>query len=69
MSKIVDYLYELGLTSLEKIRDYFLITDIDTILSLEEYVGDLAFEDWNIAEYSPYSFAPSMDVSGRLRRN
>ena len=64
MSKIVDYLYELGLTSLEKIRDYFLITDIDTILSLEEYVGDLAFEDWNIAEYSPYSFAPSMDVSG-----
>lgn len=64
MSKIIDYLYEVGLTGLDKIRDYFLTNDMDTILSLEEYVGDLAFEDWNIAEYSPYSFAPSMDVSG-----
>lgn len=64
MSKIIDYLCDVGLTSLEKIRDYFLTNDMDTILSLEEYIGDLAFEDWNIAEYSPYSFAPSMDVSG-----
>lgn len=64
MSKIIDYLYEVDLTSLEKIKHYFLRNDIDTILSLQEYVGDLAFEDWNIAEYSPYSFAPSMDVSG-----
>lgn len=64
MSKIIDYLYEVGLTSVDKVRDYFLTNDMDTILSLEEYVGDLAFEDWSIAEYSPYSFAPSMDVSG-----
>ena len=64
MSKIIDYLYEVGLTSLDKVRDYFLTNDVDTIMSLQEYVGDLAFEDWKIAEYSPYSFAPSMDVSG-----
>lgn len=64
MSKIIDYLYEVGLTSMDEVRDYFLTKDMDTILSLEEYIGDLAFEDWNIAEYSPYSFAPSMDVSG-----
>ena len=64
MSKIVDYLYEIGLTSVNKIKEYFLMNDLDTILSLEEYIGELAFEDWNIAEYSPYSFAPSMDISG-----
>lgn len=64
MSRIIDYLYELDLTSLEKIEDYFQKNDIDTIVSFNEYVGELAFEDWHIADYSPYSFAPSMDVSG-----
>lgn len=64
MSKIVDYLYDVGLTNLDKVRDYFLSNDMDTILSLQEYIGNLVFEDWNIAEYTPYSFAPSMDVSG-----
>jgi len=64
MSKIIDYLHELNLTSLEKIEHYFIESDIDTILSFDEYIGELAYEDWKIAEYSPYSFAPSMDVSG-----
>lgn len=64
MSKVIDYLYELGLTSLEKIESYFLKTDIDTILSFDEYIGELVYMDWKIAEYSPYSFAPSIDVSG-----
>lgn len=64
MSKIVDYLHEIDLTSLEKIERYFSETDIDTLLSFDEYIGELAHEDWKIAEYSPYSFAPSMDVSG-----
>ena len=61
---VIDYLYELGLTSLEKIESYFLKTDIDTILSFDEYIGELVYMDWKIAEYSPYSFAPSMEVSG-----
>ena len=64
MSQIIDYLYEVDLTSLDKIRNYFFTNDIDTILSLQEHIGGLAFQDWCIAEYSPYSFAPSMDVSG-----
>ena len=64
MSKIIDYLHEVDLTSLDKIKEYFFTNDIDTILSLQEHIGDLAFQDWCIAEYSPYSFAPSMDVSG-----
>lgn len=64
MSKIIDYLHELDLISLEKIEHYFLENDIDTIISFDEYIGDLAFEDWSIAEYSPYAFAPSMDVTG-----
>lgn len=64
MSKIIDYLQELGLTSQERIEYYFSENDIDTIFSFDEHIGELAFEDWKIAEYSPYSFAPSMDVSG-----
>lgn len=64
MSKIIDYMKELNLTSSENIRAYFTQNSIDTIQSFEVYMSDLAYEDWHIAEYSPYNFAPSMDLSG-----
>ena len=34
MSKIVDYLYEIGLTSVNKIKEYFLMNDLDTTPAL-----------------------------------
>lgn len=64
MSQIISYMRELGLTNLERIHDYFFDTDIETIKTFDEYIRDLSFEDWKIAEYSPYLFAPSMDLSG-----
>lgn len=64
MSKIIEYMQELDLTSQEKIERYFFDTDLETLLTFDEYMCDLAFQDWSISEYSPYSFSPSMDVSG-----
>lgn len=62
--KIIEYMAELDLTSQENISSYFMINDIETIQSLVEYVRHLAIEDWSTAEYSPYLFAPSAEVSG-----
>lgn len=64
MSKIISYMQEIGLTDLKKIERYFIKTDINTIKALDAYVRKLAFEDWEIAEYSPYLFVPSFDLSG-----
>lgn len=64
MSKIIDYMKELDLTTFEKINCYFTQTPIDVIQCFDEHMGNLAYEDWSIAEYSPYSFSPSMDLSG-----
>ncbi len=64
MSKIIDYLQEIDLLEYQKIDDYFFTTDIDTINTLVDHISTLANEDWTISEYSPYSFSPSMDISG-----
>ena len=64
MSKIVDYMKEVGLIDNEKIQDYFFKASIENIVSFHEYIQDLAFEDWDISEYSPYSFSPSMELCG-----
>ncbi len=64
MSRIIDYMRELDLVSSEKIKRYFMKNNLDTIMSFDKYMRDLAYKDWCIADYSPYSFAPSMDLSG-----
>ena len=64
MSKIVEYMKEIGLTDFEKIHRYFTTTNLETVISFHEYIQELAYEEWNISEYSPYSFAPSMSMSG-----
>lgn len=62
--KIIEYMTELGLTSRENIDNYFFETDIETIQTFVQHARHLAVEDWSIAEYSPYLFAPSAEVSG-----
>ena len=64
MSKMVDYIKDLGMTDLEKIREYFTKTKLDTVVSFHEYMLELASEEWVISEYSPYSFTPSLAMSG-----
>lgn len=64
MSKILDYMQDLDLLDFQKIENYFLRNDLNTINSFVEYICHLAFEDWVEPEYSPYSFMPSMDMSG-----
>lgn len=64
MSQIVDYMNELGLTSTERIWEYFQKTDLDTLQSLISHIQNLSLQDWSISEYSPYLFTPSMDTSG-----
>ena len=57
MSKIVEYMNEIGLTNFDNIQDYFFKSNLETIISLHEYLQELAYEDWSISDYSPYSFA------------
>ena len=64
MSKIVEYMNEIGLTNFDNIQDYFFKSNLETIISLHEYLQELAYEDWSISDYSPYSFAPSMELCG-----
>lgn len=64
MSNIINYMQELGLTNLEVIKKYFMETDITTIIQFNEYVWELALKDWTKPEYTPYSFVPSIDLSG-----
>ena len=64
MSKIVEYMNEIGLTNFDNIQDYFFNSNLETIISLHEYLQELAYEDWSISDYSPYSFAPSMELCG-----
>ncbi|MEE0311718.1 MAG: hypothetical protein UDW71_06735, partial [Oscillospiraceae bacterium] len=63
-SKIVEYMNEIGLTNFDNIQDYFFKSNLETIISLHEYLQELAYEDWSISDYSPYSFAPSMELCG-----
>ncbi len=64
MSRVIDYMDEIGLTSIENIKKYFHETEIDVLFTFDEYMQSLVSEDWEIAEYSPYLFSPSLDVSG-----
>ena len=64
MSKFINYMKEIGLTDLKKIHDYFMKISLETIVPFHVYMQNLAYEDWSISDYSPYSFAPSMSLSG-----
>lgn len=64
MSKIIDYLQEIDLLDYQKSDDYFFTSDIDIINTLVDHISMLIAEDWVISEYSPYSFSPSLNISG-----
>ena len=64
MSSVIEYMQEIGLTDIQRIRLYFLENDRDVIFSFVEQIDKLVYQDWSVAEYSPYSFAPSMETSG-----
>ena len=57
---------EIGLTNFDNIQDYFFKSNLETIISLHEYLQELAYEDWSISDYSPYSFAPSMELFNKF---
>ena len=38
MSKIVEYMNEIGLTNFDNIQDYFFKSNLETIISLHEYL-------------------------------
>lgn len=64
MSRLIEYMKEIGLTGQNEIKKYFDTAVLDDVLSFHEYACSAVEEDWSIADYSPYTFAPSMDVSG-----
>lgn len=43
MSKIVEYMNEIGLTNFDNIQDYFFKSNLETIISLHEYLQELAY--------------------------
>ncbi|MBQ6895960.1 MAG: hypothetical protein IJN69_01965 [Oscillospiraceae bacterium] len=64
MSQLIDYMNEIGLNSIDKIKDYFSTSPLEEILALNAYASSLVINDWSLPEYSPYTFMPSSDVSG-----
>lgn len=64
MSKLIQYLEDLDVKDIGKLRSYIIDNDIDTLQSMLEYVRKLVYMDWEINDYSPFSFVPSMDLSG-----
>ena len=49
MSRVIDYMDEIGLTSIENIKKYFHETEIDVLFTFDEYMQSLVSEDWEIS--------------------
>ena len=64
MSRLIDYLDELNINSIESLASYVTASTIDVLLGLVNYARMLVQEDWIEPEYSPFSFVPSQELSG-----
>lgn len=64
MSKLIDYLESINLLSEQELWDYICENDIETLDTLIIYLRRLIDEDFQILEYTPFTFVPNADISG-----
>lgn len=64
MSKLIDYLESINLLSEQELWDYICENDIETLDTLIIYLRRLIDEDFQISEYTPFTFVPNADISG-----
>jgi hypothetical protein len=64
VSNLLDYMNDLNITNHHDLEKYINENDIDVLVSFLEHTRELALSDWDIGEYSPYAFVPSLELSG-----
>lgn len=64
MSVIIDYLNELNLTDYERLNKYICSSSFSEINTLVLYLRNLIDKEYNIQDYTPFTFVPNADISG-----
>ena len=64
MSKITEYLAELGIHDDALMLEYITRSDIKTIHSLVLHIRDLIDNEYVMKDYTPFTFVPNSDISG-----